>query len=151
MQVLEKSSVGTKDVDGCEDTYNSADGSSINENISDSDSPHYPPSDQQSMPKSPAVCVDLNAYETVPEQSVKNAPLPHIINQESPLECTTLQHIQTGTPGSQGACGNSPAQYRQLMFGSETPAYTLLQEVQKSEISIAHKEGETLRDDQDSG
>ena len=134
MQAIE---VGAKDIDGCEDIYDMADGSGIYETILDSSSL----SDEQSITKSPAVCVDLNPYETISEPSVKTAPLHHTdFNQEPPSQYTTLQHVHINTPGSQVDGGNS------LM---ETPAYVVLREIRESGVSTTHKEGEgALKDDQ---
>jgi hypothetical protein len=136
MQAIE---VGAKDIDGCEDIYDMADGSGIYETILDSSSL----SDEQSITKSPAVCVDLNPYETISEPSVKTVPLHHTdFNQEPPSQCTTLQHVHTSTPGSQVDGENG------LMVSLETPAYVELQEVRESGVSTTHKEGKgALKDD----
>ena len=101
-------------------------------------------SDEQSITKSSAVCVDHNPYKTTPEPSVKTTPLHHTdFNQEPPSQCTTLQHVHTNTPGSQVDGGNS------LMVSLGIPAYVVLQEVQESGVSTTHKEGEgALKDDQ---
>ena len=56
MQAIE---IGTKDIDGCEDIYDMADGSGIYETILDRFSSV---SDEQSISKSSAVCVGLNPY-----------------------------------------------------------------------------------------
>ena len=137
-----------KNVDGFEEIYDSADGSGIYETILDYPYSH---SDEQPMPKPPAVSGDSNPYEIVPEQSLHNASLVHTdFNEEPPSQYTTLQPVQTGSPGNQEASRNGPSQHQQLMDGLEIPASSVLQEVQKSDVGITHMVGETLRD-KDSG
>ena len=138
MQALEKVS---KHFDGFEEIYDSADGSGIYETILD-----YPSyvSGEQSMPKPPAVSGDSSP---VPEQSLQNASLAHTdFNQEPPSQYSTMHPIQAGTPGSQVASEDGPSQHQQLMNGLEISAsYSVVQEAQKSDVNITHKEGETLK------
>ena len=89
MQVL----VGTKDVDGCEDIYNSTDGSGIYEANLDISSLPSPLTDEQFMPQPPTFSVYLSPYETIPEPNVTNVSLPHTdFNQEPPPQYTTLRY-----------------------------------------------------------
>lgn len=141
MQALEKVS---ENFDGIEEIYDSADGSGIYETVLD-----YPSSlsDEQSMPKPPAVSGDSSP---VPEQSLQNAPLAHtVFNEEPPSEYSTLHPIHAGSPEYQETSGNRALQHQQLMYGLEIPAScSVLQEVQKSDVSSTQKEGETLKEGQ---
>ena len=134
MQALEKVS---KHFDGIEEIYDSADGSGIYETILD-----YPSyvSGEQSMSKPSAVSGDSIP---VPEQSLQNASLAHTdFNEEPPSQYSTLHPIQTGPPGSQAASEDDPSQHQQLVNG--LAPYSVVQEVQNSDVSITHREGETL-------
>jgi hypothetical protein len=144
MQALEKHSVGAKRVDGC------TGGADIYETILDYPAPPSSLSDETSMLKPPVVCFDFNPYDSTPQQSRKNTPLPHTdFNQEPPSQYITLQHIHTSTSGSKEATKGS-SEYQHLMGQSEIPVYAVLRNVQKSDVVTIHKEGEdALNDDQD--
>ena len=125
MQALEKSPVDEKHVDGCTNVHDSADGVVMYETILDSPSTYH---DEKSMLEPPAATADSNHYETIPGLDEKNTSLPHTdFNQEPPSEYMT--------PSSQQAGVNSPSQCQKLMVRSETPAYTLLENVYHLDVT----------------
>ena len=128
MQALEKKPVDEKHVDGSNGMHDSTDGVVLHETMLDCPVPPSSFHDGSSMLEPPAAPGDTNHYETIPGE---NTSLPHTdFNQELPSEYTI--------PSSQETSVNSPSQYQKLMVRSETPAYTLLQVVPKSDVSTTH-------------